>query len=181
MVHPVDHLSRGLFLGLISVKDGGAVGSSDVIALPVDGCGIVHAEEKIQQVGEVGQLWVESDPESFRVPGMMLVGWVVVLPAGVAAFGIHHPRLAAKQFFHTPEATARKDYLIGWVFRCHFSIPVFLLIIGRRLSLSAVTIDKASTSTGLVARWFHRLPSSRANMLSKRSFKAYSSLAFSSR
>ena len=115
LVHPVDHLSRGLFLGLISVKDGGAVGSSDVIALPVDGCGIVHAEEKIQQVGDVGQLWVESDPESFRVPGMMLVGWVVVLPAGVAAFGIHHPRLAAKQFFHTPEASA------SYIHRFHLS------------------------------------------------------------
>ncbi len=81
-----------MLLRFVGIKDGGTVGGANVITLPVECCGVVNAEEEIQQMQNIGLLWIEDDLKRFRMPRVVLVGGVVILAAGITGIGVQYPR-----------------------------------------------------------------------------------------
>ncbi len=82
----------------------------DIVALPVGGGRVVHAEELEQQVAVAQSLGVELDLQRFRMagaPGLdLLVARVRGCAAGVADLGAEHAGDLTHQFLHAPEASS---------------------------------------------------------------------------
>ena len=70
-------------------------------------------EEERQDVAERRLRGVEDDLDRLGVAGVVAVGRVVVLAAGVADAGVEHAGLAADEVLHAPEAAAREDGGLG--------------------------------------------------------------------
>src|SRR5690606_40484622 len=68
-----------------------------------------HLEEERQDVAIGGLGRVEHDLHGLRVPGVVPIGRVVVVSAGVADPRVEHARLAADQILQTPETAAGQD------------------------------------------------------------------------
>src|SRR4029078_4212314 len=103
---------------VVGVEDGRPVAASAVVALAILGGRIVDLGEDLQQVAEVGLRWVVDDLDRLRVPGVVAVGGVCVLPAGVADARRDHARLPADQVLHAPEAATRQDRLLMVAHAC---------------------------------------------------------------
>ena len=94
-------------------EDGGAVLGAHVVALAVEGGGVVNGEEDVQDIG-VGDLrGVEGDAHDFRVTSAagthLLVGGIDVGTAGVTGDDIGDAGDLVEDGFEAPEASAGED------------------------------------------------------------------------
>ena len=113
-----DGVQRDALLLVVGVEDRRAVAGADVVALPVLRRRVVDLEEELQQRPVVGLRGVVDDLDRLGVPGMVAVGGVGVLAAGVADPGRDHAGLLADQVLHAPEAAARQDRLLVVAHAC---------------------------------------------------------------
>ncbi|CNL07031.1 Uncharacterised protein [Mycobacterium tuberculosis] len=70
-------------------------------------------EEEREDVAVGRRARVEHDLHGLGVSGVVAIGRVVVLAAGVAHAGVDDPGLAADEVFHAPEAAAGEDGRLG--------------------------------------------------------------------
>src|SRR3954447_14428420 len=95
------------------VEDLRAVGRADVVALTVLGRRVVYLEEELQDVAVGDPRGIEDDLDGLGVAGMVAVGRVLVLAAGVADTGGDHPVAPAKQLLDPPETAPGEDRCLG--------------------------------------------------------------------
>ncbi len=98
-----------LFLFVGGVEDGGAVGEAAVVALAVEGGGVVDLEEKFEEFAEGGLGGVEGDFDGFGVVAVVFVGGIGDIAAGVADAGGEDSGLFADEVLHSPEAAAGEE------------------------------------------------------------------------
>src|SRR5919197_372982 len=103
----------GLALLVARIEDRRAVARADVVALAVLGRRVVDLEEELEDVPVGAALGVEDDLDRLGVTGMVAVGRVVVLPAGVSDPGRDDSIAVAQQLLDAPEAAAREDRGFG--------------------------------------------------------------------
>src|SRR5690606_6314038 len=108
-IHIGDGLARDLLLLRAEREDRRAVAGTDVVALAVEGGRVVDLEEERQDVAERRRCRIEDDLERLGVTGVIAVGRVVVVAAGVTDAGGEHAGLAADEVFHAPEAASSQD------------------------------------------------------------------------
>src|SRR6202030_1827008 len=96
-------------------EDLGAVVRAGVLALAVLGRRVVDLEEELEDVPVGGPLGIEDDLDGLGVAGMVAIGRVLVLAAGVSDAGGDHPVAAAKQVLHSPETAPGEDRGLGVV------------------------------------------------------------------
>ena len=97
---------------LVEVEDRRAVGGADVVALAVAGGRVVDLEEELQQVAVARPGRVEDDLDRLGVAGVVAVGRVGVLAAGVADPGRDDAGLLADEVLHAPEAATCEHCLL---------------------------------------------------------------------
>src|SRR3954469_14203065 len=97
------------------MEDLRAVARADVVALTVLGAGVVDLEEELQDVPVGDPLRIEDDLDGLGVAGMVAIGRVLVLAAGVADAGGDHPVAPAKELLHSPETAPGQDRGLGVV------------------------------------------------------------------
>jgi hypothetical protein len=117
-----DGVQRDSLLLLVGVEDRRPVACAHVVALPVLRRRIVDLEEELEQRPVVGLRRVVEDLDGLRVPGMVAVGGVGVLAAGVSHARRHDAGLLADQVLHAPEAAARQDRLLVLGHACASSV-----------------------------------------------------------
>src|ERR1700754_2947228 len=104
-----DRVLGDLALLVARNEDLRAVAGPDVVALAVLGRRVVDLEEALEDVPVGDALGVEDDLDRLGVAGMVAVGRVVVLPAGVADPRGDDAVAVAQQLLDAPEAAARED------------------------------------------------------------------------
>ena len=96
-----------------SGEDGGAVLGADIVALAVEGGGIVDGEEDVQQVGVRDAGRVEGDLHDLGMTGAtgadLLVAGVGGGAAGITGDDIRDANHLVEDGFEAPEAAAGKD------------------------------------------------------------------------
>ena len=94
-------------------EDGGAVLGADIVALAVEGGGIVDGEEDVQQVGVGDAGRVKGDPHNLGMTGAtgadLLVAGVGGGAAGITRDDIRDADHLVENRFKAPEAAASKD------------------------------------------------------------------------
>ena len=94
-------------------EDGGAVLGADVVALAVEGGGIVDGEEDVQQVGVGDASGVEGDADDLGMTGApgadLVVGGVGGGATGIAGDDIGDAEDLVEDGFEAPEAAAGED------------------------------------------------------------------------
>lgn len=94
-------------------EDGGAVLRADIIALAVEGGGVVNGEEDVQKVGVRDLGGVEGDAHHLSVTGMpgthLLVSGIDVGAAGITGDDIRDADDLVVNGFEAPEAAAGKN------------------------------------------------------------------------
>src|SRR6201989_1281380 len=98
-------------------------------------------EEELEHAAEVGLRRVVHDLERLRVAGVIAIGGMVVLAAGVPDAGGDHPRLLADQVLHPPEAPACQDRR---------------LVVGHTSSLVNRVLYSPYPSASRSSRWMNR-------------------------
>src|SRR5215470_7840398 len=84
-----------------------------VLALAVPGRRIVDLEEELQDVPVGGPPGIKDDLHRLGMARMVVIGRVLVLPAGVADAGGDHPITVAQQLLHSPETAPGEDRRLG--------------------------------------------------------------------
>jgi len=101
------------FLLLGVVEDGGAVLGADVVALAVEGGGVVDGEEDVQEDSVGDMSGVKGDAHDLGVTGVpgadLLVGGINVGTAGITGDDISYACDLVEDGFEAPEATAGED------------------------------------------------------------------------
>src|ERR687896_1409225 len=115
------------------IEDLRAIVRAEIVALAVLGRGVVDLKEELEDVAVGDALGVEDDLDGLGVTGMVAVGGVLFVPAGVSDAGREDPVAAAQQLLDAPEAAAGKDRGLGVVTHCPLLAPkVCVSRAGRR-------------------------------------------------
>jgi hypothetical protein len=88
---------------------------SKVVALAVQGRRVVDLEEELQQLSVGASLGIEDDLDRLRVPGMIAVGRVRNIAAGVADPRRNDAGSLPEEILHSPETSSGKDRFLNAV------------------------------------------------------------------
>src|SRR5690242_11396111 len=104
-----DGFARDPLLIVVDVEDRGSVAGADVVALAILGRRVVDLEKEFEQGAVIRLGGVVSDLDRLGVSGVVPVGRVLVLAAGVADPGRFHTWQQTDEVLDAPEAATRQN------------------------------------------------------------------------